>query len=142
MIKAEWNYLGMVPGLLADGVVLLHFAFVIFVMLGGLLVVKWPKVAYLHLPAAFWGALIEFGGWICPLTPLENGLRHAGGAAGYTGTFVEHYILPLLYPSELTRELQIAIGICVILVNGLLYTLLLIRKRREKMGNGFRGKHL
>jgi hypothetical protein len=120
----------MIPGLLADGVVLLHFAFVMFVALGGLLVLKWPKVAYLHVPAAIWGALIQFAGWICPLTPLENGLRRAGGEAGYTGSFIEQYILPVLYPSELTRELQIAIGISVILVNGLFYTLLLIRKRR------------
>jgi hypothetical protein len=124
----------MVPGLLADGLVLLHFAFVMFVALGGLLVVKWSKVAYLHVPAAIWGALIEFSGWICPLTSLENGLRRAGGEAGYTGSFIEQYILPILYPSELTRELQIVIGVSVVLVNGLFYTLLLIRKRRGIKG--------
>ena len=122
----------MLPGLLADGLVLLHFAFVLFVVLGGLLVVIWPKVAYLHLPAAIWAALIEFSGWICPLTPLENGLRRAGGETGYTGQFIEHYILPVLYPSALTRELQISIGMAIILVNGLLYALLMIRKRRHK----------
>lgn len=118
-------------GLLADGLVLLHFAFVIFVVLGGLLVFKWSRVAYLHLPAAVWGALVEFSGWICPLTPLENKLRRAGDEAGYTGQFIEHYILPVLYPSELTRELQIAMGIAVIAVNGLFYTLLFVRKRRR-----------
>lgn len=121
----------MISGFLADVLVLLHFTFVIFVVLGGLLVLKWPKVAYWHLPAAIWGALIEFSGWICPLTPLENKLRRAGGEGGYTGRFIEHYILPVLYPSELTRELQIAIGIGVVAVNGLFYALLLIRKRRK-----------
>jgi hypothetical protein len=122
----------MLSSLLADVLVLLHFAFVLFVVLGGLLVVKWPKVAYLHLPAAVWGALIEFSGWICPLTPLENRLRCAGGEAAYTGQFVEQYILPVLYPSELTRELQITIGISVVLVNGLFYALRMIRNRRGK----------
>ncbi|MFH0730043.1 MAG: DUF2784 domain-containing protein [Pseudomonadota bacterium] len=121
----------MVPGLLADALVLLHFAFVIFVAMGGLLVVKWPKTAYLHLPAALWGAVIELTGWICPLTPLENGLRRSGGESGYTGPFIEHYILPVLYPSELTRELQIAIGVSILLVNGLFYTLLMMRNRRH-----------
>jgi hypothetical protein len=119
-------------GLLADGVVVLHFAFVLFVALGGLLVAKWNKVAYLHLPAAIWGVMIEFSGWICPLTPLENGLRCAAGDGGYSGTFIEQYILPILYPSGLTRELQIIIGIAVMAVNGLIYTLLFIRKRRQR----------
>jgi hypothetical protein len=121
----------MIYGFLADGLVLLHFAFVIFVLLGGLLVIKWPKVTYLHLPSAIWGVLIEFSGWICPLTPLENMLRNAGGEAGYNVTFIEHYILPVLYPSALTRELQIAFGIAVVTVNGLFYALLLIRKSHQ-----------
>jgi hypothetical protein len=125
-----------IQGFFADVLVLLHFAFVLFVVLGGLLVVKWPKVTYLHLPAAAWGALIEFSGWICPLTPIENRLRRAGGEAEYTGRFIEHYILPVLYPSELTRELQLTIGTAVILVNGLFYALLIIRKRRGKTKRG------
>ncbi|HEX9653911.1 MAG TPA: DUF2784 domain-containing protein, partial [bacterium] len=98
----------MVFRLLADLVVIIHFAFVIFVVIGGLLALKWRKVIFLHLPAAMWGALIEFAGWICPLTPLENWLRDKGGASGYAGDFVNHYIMPVLYPRELTRGVQIA----------------------------------
>ena len=118
-------------GFLADGLVLLHFAFVLFVALGGLLVAKWNKVAYLHLPAVAWGVMIEFSGWICPLTPLENGFRRMAGG-GYSGTFIEQYILPTLYPSGLTRQLQISIGMAVMVGNGLIYALLFIRKRRQR----------
>ncbi len=103
--------------LLADLVVAAHFLFVLFVVLGGLLVLRWPRVAYLHIPAAIWGAAIEFLGWICPLTPLEHWLRRRSGAAGYSGGFIEHYILPLLYPSALTREIQLILGFLVIAVN-------------------------
>ncbi len=102
---------------LADIVVGLHFAFVLFVVLGGLLVLRWPRVAYLHIPAAVWGAAIELLGWICPLTPLEHWLRRRAGSAGYSGGFVEHYILPLLYPSALTRDIQLLLGLLVIAVN-------------------------
>lgn len=103
--------------LLADGAAVAHFAFVVFVVLGGLLALRWPKVAYLHLPAAIWGAAIEFAGWICPLTPLENWLRRQAGNAGYSGGFVEHYILPILYPSGLSRNIQLLLGFLVIAVN-------------------------
>jgi hypothetical protein len=109
------------PHLLADLLVVLHFAFVLFVVLGGLLVLRWPKIAYLHLPAAIWGALIEFTGWICPLTPLENSFRARSGAAGYQGGFVEHYILPALYPSALTRHIQLLLGSTVLLLNLAIY---------------------
>ena len=107
--------------LLADLVVAVHFAFVLFVVLGGLLVLRWPKVAYLHIPAAIWGVAIELAGWICPLTPLENSLRTQAGSAGYSGGFVEHYILPILYPSALTREVQVLLGLAVIAVNLAVY---------------------
>ncbi len=103
--------------LLADLVVAAHFLFVLFVVLGGLLVLRWPRVAYLHIPAAIWGAAIEFLGWICPLTPLEHWLRRRSGGAGYSGGFIEHYILPVLYPSALTREIQLILGFLVIAVN-------------------------
>jgi uncharacterized protein DUF2784 len=103
--------------LLADIVVVVHFAFVLFVVLGGLLVLRWPRVAYLHVPAAIWGALIELAGWVCPLTPLENTLRTAAGGAAYQGDFVEHYILPVLYPSALTRNIQILLGCLVLGLN-------------------------
>ena len=89
----------------------------LFVVLGGLLVLRWPRVAYLHIPAAIWGAAIEFLGWICPLTPLEHWLRRRSGGAGYSGGFIEHYILPVLYPSALTREIQLILGFLVIAVN-------------------------
>jgi uncharacterized membrane protein YhhN len=88
---------------LADLVVVLHFGFVLFVVGGGLLALRWPRLARVHLPTAVWGVLIEFGGWLCPLTPLENWLRRRSGGAGYAGGFVEHYVLPVLYPSGLTR---------------------------------------
>jgi hypothetical protein len=108
-------------GFLADVVVGLHFIFVLFVVLGGLLVLRWPWVAYLHIPAAIWGTAIEFAGWICPLTPLEHWLRRQAGDAAYSGGFIEHYILPLLYPSALTREIQLLLGFLVIAVNLAVY---------------------
>jgi hypothetical protein len=107
--------------LAADVVVLLHLAFVLFVVVGGLLVFRWRWVALLHLPAAVWGALIEFAGWICPLTPLENRLRRLGGEQGYPGGFVEHYILPVLYPADLNRGLQLILGALVVAVNLAVY---------------------
>ena len=104
--------------------------FVLFVVLGGLLVLRWPRLAYLHLPAATWGVLIEFAGWVCPLTPLEQSLRLKAGEQGYSGSFIEHYLLPLLYPSALTRTIQVALGIIVIAVNLAIYGYLL-RSRRS-----------
>ena len=104
--------------------------FVLFVVLGGLVVLRWPRLAYLHLPAATWGVLIEFAGWICPLTPLEQSLRLKAGEQGYSGSFIEHYVLPLLYPSALTRTIQVALGIIVIAVNLGIYGYL-IRSRRS-----------
>jgi uncharacterized protein DUF2784 len=113
---------------MADTVVILHFTFVLFVVLGGLLVLRWRRVAYLHLPAVIWGAWIEFTGRICPLTPLENSLRARAGEAGYSGGFIEHYLLPVLYPSDLTRTIQIVLGALVIAVNLSIYAYLLRRR--------------
>lgn len=124
------------PGILADLLVLFHFFFVLFVTFGGIFILKSPKVVFFHLPALLWGILIEFSGWICPLTPLENLLRRMGGEAGYEGAFIEHYIIPILYPAELTRELQIGFGVALIAVNGLFYGLLIARIRRIKKGRG------
>ena len=107
--------------LMADIIVVTHFAFTIFVLLGGILAIWWRKVIWLHIPAAVWGALIEFAGWICPLTPLENRLRAKGGEAGYPGGFVEEYVLPVIYPAGLTREIQIILGIFVITINLVIY---------------------
>jgi len=113
--------------LLADLVVVIHFWFVLFVILGGLLVLRWPRLAFVHLPAATWGVLIEFAGWVCPLTPLEQSLRLKAGEQGYSGSFIEHYVLPLLYPSALTRTVQVALGAIVIAVNLCIYGYLLKR---------------
>jgi hypothetical protein len=114
--------------ILADAVLLLHFAFVAFVVLGGLFVLRWPRLAWLHLPAALWGAAIEFAGAVCPLTPLENRLRALGGGAGYSGGFIQHYLVSLIYPAGLTRPIQIALGILVVAINLAIY-LCLWRRR-------------
>lgn len=116
---------------LADLVVLLHAGFVLFVVLGGLCVLRWPRAAWFHLPAALWGAGIELLGAICPLTPLENDLRRLGGEAGYTGGFVEHYVLPVLYPDGLTRGDQLALGIFVAVLNIVVYTII-FNKRADR----------
>jgi len=116
---------------LADLVRVVHLAFVLFVVLGGLLVLKWPRLAWLHVPAAVWGVLIEYKGWICPLTPLENSFRARGGGAGYSGGFIEHYIQPLLYPAGLTRGTQIVLGSLALLVNLTAYGVVIARRSRS-----------
>ena len=117
--------------LLADLVLLLHLAFVLFVVLGGLLVLRWPRLAWLHVPVAVYGATIEFLGFTCPLTPLEKHYRRLGGESGYEGGFVEHYVTSLIYPDGLTRGIQVALGIGVLLLNGIIYGVLLRRRRRS-----------
>src|SRR3954451_23990452 len=107
--------------MLADLVVVFHFAFVLFVVLGGLLVLRWRWLAYVHLPVALYGALIELVGWVCPLTPLEKQLRESAGLERYQGGFVEHYVLPVLYPAGLTRGVQLVLGMVVIGVNLMIY---------------------
>src|SRR5687768_10996929 len=107
----------MPDAILADLLVALHLAFVVFVVAGGLLALRWPKAAWLHLPAAVWGAVVEITGWICPLTPLENVLRRRAGLEVYTGDFVGRYLLPVLYPEGLTREIQLLLGAAVVLLN-------------------------
>jgi hypothetical protein len=121
--------------ILADLVVGLHFLFVLFVVAGGFLVLRWPKVAFVHLPAAVWGAAIEFAGWICPLTPLENSLRRQAGQSGYSTGFIEHYLLPVLYPSALTRDIQILLGVLVLAVNVAVYAYT-IRRRDPSLRSG------
>jgi len=111
----------MIHAWLADAVLLLHLAFILFVVFGGFLLRRFPWLMPLHLPAAAWGALIEFAGWICPLTPLENQFRHLAGEAGYAGGFIAHYLLPIIYPHGLTREIQLALGVGVVLVNAVAY---------------------
>ncbi|HVT60616.1 MAG TPA: DUF2784 domain-containing protein [Thermoanaerobaculia bacterium] len=115
--------------LLADALVVLHTAFVCFVVLGGLLVLRWQRLAWLHLPAAVWGAGIELAGGVCPLTPLESHFRVLGGEAGYRGGFIEHYLLPLLYPAGLSRGVQLVLGGAVLLFNVAVYLRLILRRR-------------
>lgn len=119
--------------LIADGLVLLHVAFVAFVMLGGLLVAWRPWLAVLHLPAAAWGVLVEAFGWTCPLTPWEVALRRAAGEVAYRGGFVDHYVLPLLYPAGLTRELQTSLAVLVVAVNVAAYGWVLRRARTRRL---------
>ena len=119
----------MLARIAADGVLLVHLAFVLFVLLGGLLVLRWPSLAWLHLPAVVWGALIELTGWICPLTPLELAFRRAAGDAVYPGDFIEHYVVALLYPEGLTRGTQLLFGLLVLALNALIYGVLLHRMR-------------
>jgi hypothetical protein len=112
-------------GFLADVVLLLHFGFVLFVVLGGLMVLKWRRVAWLHVPAAAWGVAIEFGGWICPLTPLENHLRERAGQTPYGADFIARYLLPVIYPEGLTRDAQLVLGLAALLLNVAIYTMAL-----------------
>lgn len=107
--------------ILADIVAGLHLGFILFVLFGGLLIVKWPKMMGLHLPAVTWGAVVEFTGWICPLTPLENWLRAQGSESDHTGDFIARYFLPILYPEALTRDIQVMLGALVLLVNLVVY---------------------
>lgn len=115
---------------MADLIVALHFAFVLFVVFGGLLALRWPHMVWVHVPAVVWGALIEFTGWICPLTPLENRLRRASGEGEYQGDFIARYILPALYPNGLTRRDQLMLGALAIAVNVAIYTFVILRHRR------------
>ena len=121
----------MLYRLLADATVLAHVGFVVFAVLGGLLVVCWRRLAWAHVPAVLWAAAVEFGGWVCPLTPLENWFRARAGLARYGSGFVEHYILPVLYPPALTREVQVVLGVSVLVVNVGIYCWVVWRGRRE-----------
>ena len=107
--------------LFADLVLLIHGAFVGFVLFGGLLALRWRLVVWVHLPAAAWGVIVELSGWICPLTPLENWLRAQAGETGYHGDFITSYLLPILYPDTLTREVQMILGCVVVLLNAAIY---------------------
>lgn len=122
----------MLYRILADVVVGVHALFVAFVVAGGLLALRWPWIAAVHLPAAVWGALIELQGWVCPLTPLEKSLRAAAGQAGYQGGFIEHYLLPVLYPAGLTRSVQVVLGSLVVVINLVIYGLVVRRRTARR----------
>jgi len=122
----------MLYGILADIVGWIHFAFVLFAVLGAITINRWRRVLWLHLPAVFWAIWIELAGGICPLTPLENWLRNQSGQGGYRGAFVERYLMSVLYPTGITRNLQIVLGLLVILINAGLYGYIIWRYRRRK----------
>jgi hypothetical protein len=118
----------MLYRLAADAVLLLHLAFVVFVVVGGFLAWRWRRLAWVHVPCAAWGAVIELMGWVCPLTPLEVSLRRQAGQAGYEGGFIEHYILPIVYPAGLTPTIQIGLGLLLVTLNVLAYTVYFRRR--------------
>lgn len=120
----------MIERILADGIVILHFGFILFVGCGGFLLLRWKSAACLHLPAVLWAAAIEFRHGICPLTPLEQGLRRTAGLAGYSGSFIEHYLLPIIYPAGLDERIQHVLGALVVVVNLAVYGWVLFRRRR------------
>lgn len=124
---------------LANAVVVVHFAFVIFVVAGGLLLYRWWWVVCLHLPALIWGALVEFTHWICPLTYLEDAWRERAGLAAYQGDFVTHYLLPILYPAQLTAHIQLMLGALVIGINVIIYGLWLWSRYRRHIRRGQMG---
>ncbi len=121
----------MIYGIAADTLVIIHLLFIVFVVIGGLLVIKWRWITFIHIPAAIWGMLIEFYGWICPLTPWEQELRIAAGQEGYSGDFIDHYILPVIYPSGLTPQIQMLLGTFVLVVNLAIYGWWLYRWYRK-----------
>jgi hypothetical protein len=117
-------------------VVAIHLAFVVFATLGGMLAVRWPSVAWIHLPAAAWATFVEFSGQLCPLTPMEQTLRRRAGLEDYTGDFVANYIFPLLYPTGLTHRAQVALGCFVIVTNAIAYAFVWKRRRGRRSATG------
>ncbi|MFV3385087.1 MULTISPECIES: DUF2784 domain-containing protein [Pseudomonas] len=115
----------------ADALVLVHLGFILFVLLGGLLLLRWPRLIWLHIPAVAWGIVVECLHLGCPLTPWENQLRRAAGQAGYDGGFIEHYLIPLIYPAGLTPKIQLYLGAIVVLVNLSVYAWLIWRWRNK-----------
>jgi hypothetical protein len=124
----------MFYSLMADAVVVFHLLFIVFVLSGALLVLRWRGWIWLHLPAVAWGMAVEFLHLYCPLTPLENALRLKAGSAGYEGDFLGHYLIPLIYPAGLTPQIQIALGAVVLVVNISAYLIVLLRGRRQRKG--------
>ena len=123
----------MLSSLVADAVLLLHMAFVIFVICGGLLVANRPWIAWLHIPMVLWSSIVNLLGWICPLTPLENLYRSAAGEEGYEGGFIEHYLAPIIYPEGLSYEMGVAIGAFVFIWNITIYSVIYFRRKRDTL---------
>ena len=123
----------MLYRLAADLMLVLHFGFIAFVVVGAVGIMRWPKLAWLHVPAAAWGAWVEISGGICPLTTLENRFRLSAGEEGYATSFVEYYLLPVIYPGGLTRTVQLVLAAAVIIINVSLYTYVLRRARKRRI---------
>jgi hypothetical protein len=121
----------MLYRLLADLVLVLHLAFVVFALFGGLLALRYPKIVWLHLPVLVWGVVVQWADWICPLTPLENHFRHLGGEAGYAGGFIEHVVSRVLYPENLSLDLRYVLGLLLIVVNVSVYWYVMSGRRRR-----------
>lgn len=124
----------MLARLAADFLVLIHLSFILFVVLGGLLVLRWPPVAWIHLPAAAWGAWIEFAQGVCPLTPLEKSFREQAGQASYDGGFIEEYVIPVIYPPGYSPEIANILGLLVLIINLLIYALVIWRHLTGRSG--------
>ena len=119
----------MNPRLLADALVVVHLGFIVFVVAGGFAALRWPRIAWLHLPAVAWAIVVEATATICPLTPIENHWRRQAGDAGYPGGFVEHYLIPIVYPAGLTPRGQLALAFAVAAINLVVYVIVLRRHR-------------
>jgi hypothetical protein len=130
----------LIYGILSHVVVIIHAVFILFAVFGGLLVFRWRRLAYLHLPAVLWAALVEMTGWVCPLTPLENTFRQRAGEAIYPSNFIDHYLMSWLYPEFLTAELQLALGLMVLLINVLIYMRVWQRSKKNFTLLGTAGK--
>ena len=122
----------MVYRVLADALVVVHFCFIVFVLCGGLLVLRRWSLSLLHLPSVAWAVVVELSGGGCPLTPFENRLRYLSGSAGYSGGFIEHYLLPVIYPNGLTRQVQTALALVVMLANVMIYAVVALRRGRTR----------
>jgi hypothetical protein len=123
----------MIYGLLADVALVAHAGFVVFVVVGGLLVLRWPRMAWIHVPCAIWGVWVEVAGRVCPLTPLEVSWRRRAGEVGYSGGFLEHYVTAVLYPAGLTRDVQVGLGVAVLVLNLVAYVLVWRRWRDRRL---------
>jgi len=125
----------MIAKLIADALVVLHFLFIIFVIFGGFSTLKWPRIALIHIPCAIWGALIEFYGWVCPLTHFEHYFRETASGVGYSGGFIQHYLIPIIYPYGLTKDIQLGLGIMVVSLNLFIYLIVIYKKVRHGTPN-------
>ncbi len=119
---------------MADAVLVVHLLFIVFAVTGAFAALRWRPLIWVHLPCAIWAVAIEWGGWICPLTPLEVFFRRCAGQAGYAGGFIDHYLLPIIYPHNLTRGIQIGLGLGVLVINLIAYALIVRQIRYRRRG--------